>query len=83
MTVKYCMKVVVKTLVDITETNARRGEHPIKSRQQDNYNTIIQTAGFRTNIVPGKSEKQKANIKDLGFGSKFKGKQNYWQFSSQ
>lgn len=75
------MKIVIKTLVDITETGARRGEDPVRSKQQDNYNTTIQTAGFRANLIPGKCQVLSEDIKDQGFGSRFKGKHNLWQLS--
>ena len=38
------------TLVDITETGARRGEDPLAYRQQQNFLTVLQTIGLRTNI---------------------------------
>lgn len=75
------MKIIIKTLVDITETGARRGEDPLRSKQQANYNTIIQTAGFRANLVPNKCVKHVSSLKDLNFGDFFKGNQSWWEIS--
>lgn len=75
------MKIIIKTLVDITETGARRGEDPIRSKQQANYNTTIQTAGFRANLLPGKCEKKSGSATKEGFGKNFKGVQSWWELN--
>ena len=75
------MKIIIKTLVDISETGARRGTDPIKSKQQDNYNTAIQTAGFRANLEPKSCKKFFETIDGMGFGSDFKGTQAWWELS--
>jgi hypothetical protein len=77
------MKIIIRTLVDITETGSRRGEDPIKSKQQANYNTTIQTAGFRANLIPGKCLMCFDEVNKIGFGHVFKGKHNYWELSLQ
>ena len=38
------------TLVDITKTNARRGEDKLAYGQQQNYMSMMQTLGLRTNV---------------------------------
>ena len=38
------------TLVDITKTNARRGEDKLAYGQQQNYMSVVQTLGLRTNV---------------------------------
>lgn len=40
----------LKTLVDITNTNARRGVDPKLIQQQDNFNTVMNTIGLRVNV---------------------------------
>lgn len=73
------MKILIKTLVDITETGARRGADQIKSKQQDNYNTAIQTAGFRANLEPSSCKKHTGSIKYERFGNSFKGRHSWWE----
>jgi hypothetical protein len=75
------MKFIVHTLVDITETRARRGEESFLLQQQQNYLTFLQTLGLRVNlseiVAPTMSE---ILIKDYGFGSNHKDKQHMWTF---
>lgn len=74
------MKVILTTLVDITETKARRGDDKFKLSQQANYMTMIQTAGLRINPNPILLKDNTSNLDKLGFGTAFKGKQRYWIF---
>jgi len=46
------MKFTLTTVVDITETRARRGEDKKQVNQQANYNTMFQTIGLRVNVDP-------------------------------
>ena len=65
------------TLVDITKTNARRGEDKLAYGQQQNYMSMMQTLGLRTNVEISNPtfKKQKAT----GFGSNFANKNlNVW-----
>ena len=75
------MRFRLLTLVDITETGARRGEDSYKLKQQQNFLTIIQTIGRRVNPTYNKSPKI---IEDTpskyGFGKNFKSKQKIWEF---
>jgi hypothetical protein len=66
------------TLVDITQTEARRHEAPRLVNQQANFNTFYNTIGLRTNAVDFKITVENVLIADLGFGSNYKGKQNVW-----
>ena len=74
------MKVILTTLVDITETKARRGDDKFKLSQQANYMTMVQTAGLRINHNPILLEDKTSKVDNLGFGTAFKGQQRYWIF---
>lgn len=74
------MRFKLSTLVDITETNARRKEDQKLFRQQTNYNTVLQTIGLRVNLNPLSIKSDVQNVKDLGFGKSITGKQRYWEF---
>ena len=81
------MQVVIHTLIDITNTDSRKGDDPKLYRQQQNFMTLMQTIGLRSNydmISPVACNKVKVDKK---FGSLFKGKHNVWSvelmFSSQ
>ena len=66
------------TLVDITKTNARRGEDKLAYGQQQNYMSVMQTLGLRTNVEVSDPvfKKQKAT----GFGSDYANKSlNVWR----
>lgn len=75
------MRFKLHTLVDITETGARRSEDPKQFRQQQNFQTVMQTIGLRVNPIYVKSPEV---IKDLPskyhLGSKYKTKQNIWEY---
>lgn len=72
------MRFRIKTLVDVTETNARRGEDPLKVNQQANFNTLYNTIGLRTNPTDFTVSFEKEKVEGLGFGSNFKNKQTVW-----
>lgn len=77
--IKYSMKrYKLQTLVDITETNARRGDDPTEYKQQQNWMTLIQTLGLRCNPIVTHTECESVPVGKLGFGSSFKGKQQVW-----
>jgi hypothetical protein len=73
------MQFKLYTLVDITETHARRGEGNAY-KQQQNYMTVLQTVGLRSNPSNVSVTKEKMPVSKLGFGNKFKGQQNVWVF---
>jgi len=77
---KYSMKFKLLSLIDITETGARRGEDKFKWHQQNNYMMVLQTIGLRANPIPVSIDKKTGSIGNLGFGSKYKGKNAYWEF---
>ena len=75
------MRFKLYTLVDITETNARRGDDPKEFRQHQNFLTVMQTIGLRVNPTYVKTPRI---IKDIpskyNLGSKYKTKQNIWEY---
>jgi len=77
------MKFQLQTLIDITETLARRtDENKFAYKQQANFQTIIQTIGLRVNISYDISPiNQELNIGKMGFSDKYKGKQKVWSFT--
>jgi len=76
------MRFIIHTLVDITETGARRGEDSIKFRQQQNYLTVMQTIGLRVNPTYVKSPEIINDIPSkIGLGSAYKAKQSIWKYT--
>lgn len=74
------MKFRMQTLIDITETGARRDEDETKYGQQCNYNTVIQTIGLRANPIPVAVHIAEHNVGNIGFGKSYKGKNRVWIF---
>ena len=75
------MRFKLHTLVDITETNTRRGEDPIGYRQQQNYLTVMQTIGMRVNPTYIKAPSITNEVPSkLGLGSMFNTKQKVWTY---
>lgn len=72
------MRFRIKTLVDVTETNARKGQDPIQVDQQANFNTLYNAVGLRTNPTEFKVTSETEDLKGQGFGSNYKGKQRVW-----
>lgn len=73
------MKFKLYTLIDITETGARRGEDPLKVRQQQNFLTVVQTIGIRANPEISQAPViEKLNLSKLDFGTDFKGTKLVW-----
>ena len=70
----------MQTLIDITETGARRSDEFIAFGQQSNYNTVIQTIGLRANPLPKNLEKITVDIQNYSFGEKIVGIHNVWIF---
>jgi len=82
--VKYIMQTVkIVTLVDITQTMARRGDEQKKIQQQANFMTFTQTAGLRVNPIPMNVVSKVESIDDMGFGKNHTGKQRYWEYVFQ
>lgn len=75
------MRFRLYTLVDITETGARRGDDPKAARQQQNFLTVLQTIGLRVNPSYAKSPRVLDELPaTLGLGKRYKNKQRIWQF---
>lgn len=72
-----CMKFRIKTLVDVTETKARRGENQLLAKQQANFMTLANTIGLRTNPSDFAVESKKEDVSKL-FGSAHRGKKTVW-----
>lgn len=79
MAIKYSMKrYKLHTLIDVTETHARRGDDPLEYKQQQNWMTLVQTLGLRCNPIVTHRECENTAISKYGFGSKYKGKHQVW-----
>jgi len=75
------MRFIIHTLVDITETGARRGEDPKQFRQQQNFLTVMQTIGLRVNpTYVAAPEVVKEVPSKLGLGTSYKTKQSVWKY---
>jgi len=72
------MRTQIITLLDVTQTNARRDGDEKEYSQQSNFNSLCQTAALRANLVPIKVESRFGGIATLGFGNNYKGKHRYW-----
>lgn len=73
----------IQTLVDITDTKAvRPGQGtPTEQGQYRNFVTLKQCLELRSNIIYESSASiDSRDVKDMGFGSKFKGKHKIWTF---
>ncbi len=68
------------TVIDITETNANKSDDTSKRHQQANYNTLINTASLRCNIMPVSCQAIVDDVSGLGFGKNILDKQRYWVF---
>jgi hypothetical protein len=73
----------IRTLVDVTNTRAVRANQGSQTEinQQRNFTTLLQCTELRSVIeydTPPAVEM--VDIKNLGFGSNFKGKQRIWTF---
>ena len=75
------MRFTIHTLVDITETGARRSEDPKQYRQQQNFLTVMQTIGLRVNpTYVAAPEVIKEVPSKLGMGTSYKSKQSVWKY---
>jgi len=72
------MKFTLETLVDITQTDARRTDGDTQAyHQQQNFLSILQTIGLRVNVnVTKKPVCEEKTMK--GFGTNFTGKHKVW-----
>jgi hypothetical protein len=75
------MRFIIHTLVDITETHARRGEDPKQYRQQQNFLTVMQTIGMRVNPTYVSSPVVVKEVPSkLELGTSYKTKQSVWKY---
>ena len=75
------MRFKLHTLVDITETKARRGDDYTLVRQQQNFLTVLQTIGLRVNPSYNTSPiVVEAVPKSFNLGTEYKGKHRVWTF---
>jgi hypothetical protein len=73
----------IKTLIDITNTNVSRPNQgtQLEMDQHRNFTTLKQCAELRSIISYDFSpDKEVVDVKDQGFGSKYKGKHAVWTF---
>lgn len=74
----------IKTLIDITKPNVHRpGQGTIlEQNQYKNWITLQQCIGLRSIISYDQyPEVEQVDVKGMGFGNKFKGKQRVWTFT--
>jgi hypothetical protein len=73
------MRFRLLTLIDITNTGARRGDDSRKQQQQQNFLTAIQTISLRSNpIIKNRPSVQLQAVRGLGFGDDVKGAHSIW-----
>tara|TARA_B100000035_G_scaffold196464_1_gene167859 strand:+ start:761 stop:1141 length:381 start_codon:yes stop_codon:yes gene_type:complete len=66
------------TVVDITETKARKGADKIKENQQQNFLTVLNTIGLRANPTIIKSPEIVKNT--FKFGTAYEDVKHVWRF---
>lgn len=75
------MRFLVKTLIDITKTGVRSPLSGKAAQQEQNFSLFLQTLGLRTNIKADRPPRMEYEASGgLGFGDRFKGRQNLWTF---
>jgi hypothetical protein len=82
MAISNSMEFRIDTLIDITETNARRQDNDkFAYKQQANFQTLLQTLGLRVNIFYDNSPTfGEISTSKFNFSDKYIGKQNIWTF---
>jgi len=74
----------IKTLIDITNTKVSRNNQGsgLEYDQYRNFTTLMQCIGLRCIITYDNNPRiEEVDIKNLGFGSAYKGKQKVWTFT--
>jgi hypothetical protein len=70
------------TLVDITQTNARRGHEIFEQKQQQNFLTVLQTLSLRSNAIVNHEPKSFFDdAEHYGFGEHYHGRQQLWKLN--
>jgi hypothetical protein len=76
------MRFQLLTLIDITETKARKGDNPFEYMQQQNFLTCVQTISLRANpTIPQSSSVTTENLKNFKFGELYKGRHRVWSLT--
>lgn len=76
------MRYKLYTVIDITETGARKGDLVKAQQQQQNFLTVVQTISLRSNpIISHKPTLISCKIDGLGFGSDLNGNHNVWHLN--
>jgi len=76
------MKIVIDTVVDITETKRNRNDNTKEYKQQTNFNIILQTVGMKVNPYYSEAPVMDSiEVDKMGFGSNVKGEHNVWSFT--
>jgi hypothetical protein len=76
----------IKTLIDITNSGVRRANQGTQQQldQYKNWTTLNQCLGIRSNIeYDSLPTVETTDVKGLGFGAEFKGKQKVWTWRFQ
>jgi hypothetical protein len=71
------LKFDIYTLVDITQTSARKGQDPVSYKQQQNFLTVLQTIGLRVN--PSVPKEPAISYTNPRFGSVYKKEDKVWK----
>tara|TARA_B110000211_G_scaffold224075_1_gene274765 strand:+ start:241 stop:633 length:393 start_codon:yes stop_codon:yes gene_type:complete len=74
------MRVIITTVIDITESKARKQDARLLREQQANHLTVLQTIGLRVQPTPIECKTFVGDVSELGFGSSIQDKQRYWTF---
>lgn len=74
------MRVKIITVIDITETKARKEDDKLAKNQQANYLTMLQTVGMRVQPAPLEVQTLVGDVTEFGFGNAIQDKQRYWTF---
>ena len=73
------MKFILKTLIDITETNARFQKQELSWKQQQNYLVVLNTIGLRCNPMPIYSPMvEEVTGTSVGFGTRYRTAHRVW-----
>jgi hypothetical protein len=73
----------IQTLVDITDTKVNRPRAGLQKEHDQfrNFTTLKQCVEIRSNIIYESSPSvETKDVKELGFGSQYKGKHQVWTF---
>lgn len=73
----------IQTLVDVTDTKVNRPKPGLQTEHDQfrNFTTLRQCLEIRANIMFDTAPTvENKDIKDMGFGSKYKGKHQIWTF---